>query len=244
MKKLLKLVVTVGIGLWAAINPSIGHAQECGDVDGNSNVTSSDALKVLRKAVGQPVDLDCKTGDCIALEARLAQVEAATPKVYDANGDLVGRLIASGWGYGESTWFKVTEAATGKIMEFWVHDNESTGQFLENYVSWMSGNGGALNHVFYTTTDCSGTPYITTVADYTYSQGFLRVMGGWYVVEPHFFAPVQKAPESIALKSGAPFGYTEDCYASSPKPEGTLYQAMAVTPSFGAAIELPLTMHP
>lgn len=37
--------------------------QECGDVDDSGGVTSSDALKVLRKAVGQPVATSCSCAE-------------------------------------------------------------------------------------------------------------------------------------------------------------------------------------
>ena len=50
-------------------------AQTCGDVSGDDNVTASDALLVLKKAVGQNVDVVC-TGECAELQERVAQLEA------------------------------------------------------------------------------------------------------------------------------------------------------------------------
>jgi hypothetical protein len=42
-----------------AASPPAAHAGVCGDVNGDDEVLSSDALNVLRKAVGQPLVLDC-----------------------------------------------------------------------------------------------------------------------------------------------------------------------------------------
>jgi hypothetical protein len=51
-------------------------AQVCGDVNDSGTVTTSDALGVLRKAVGQPVSLVC-SGDCVTLEPRVTDLEDA-----------------------------------------------------------------------------------------------------------------------------------------------------------------------
>src|SRR6266849_4814922 len=51
---------------------SAASAQVCGD----DKITASDALSVLRAAVGQPVDLVC-TDQCAALETRIADLETS-----------------------------------------------------------------------------------------------------------------------------------------------------------------------
>ncbi len=50
-------------------------AQECGDVNENGEVTAADALSVLQSAVGLGA-LSCRTGDFVALEDRVAALEA------------------------------------------------------------------------------------------------------------------------------------------------------------------------
>ncbi|HYC54436.1 MAG TPA: hypothetical protein VEL28_05820 [Candidatus Binatia bacterium] len=62
-------------GLLAVAMPATSPAQTCGDVSGDDSVLASDALLVLKKAVGQDVELTC-TGACAELEARVAQLEA------------------------------------------------------------------------------------------------------------------------------------------------------------------------
>ncbi len=47
----------------------------CGDVTGDEQVTATDALAVLAEAVGTGGGLTCDTGDCVALEARVAALE-------------------------------------------------------------------------------------------------------------------------------------------------------------------------
>jgi len=50
-------------------------APVCGDVNASNSLSTSDALAVLRKAVGQPVDLDCSgyEGQIAGCEAALAE---------------------------------------------------------------------------------------------------------------------------------------------------------------------------
>ncbi len=58
----------------------------CGDVDATGSVNTSDALKVLKTAVGQPQDLTCEcSGDSGTCEADLA---ACTGDLLDCNDDL------------------------------------------------------------------------------------------------------------------------------------------------------------
>lgn len=62
------------LALTAAASPSF--AQVCGDVNGSNTVTTTDALNVLKVAVGQDVPLTC-SGDCAALDPRVTDLEAA-----------------------------------------------------------------------------------------------------------------------------------------------------------------------
>ena len=54
----LALLGTIGAGV-PALAQTCEPAQECGDVDESGAVSASDALRVLKKAVGQPVTMDC-----------------------------------------------------------------------------------------------------------------------------------------------------------------------------------------
>jgi hypothetical protein len=60
-------VFTAMLATFVASDPAQGQtcalAQECGDVDDSGSVSSSDALRVLRKAVGQPQAMSCSCGE-------------------------------------------------------------------------------------------------------------------------------------------------------------------------------------
>jgi hypothetical protein len=55
------------LATFSATDPAQGQtcalAQECGDVDDSGSVSSSDALRVLRKSVGQPQAMSCSCGE-------------------------------------------------------------------------------------------------------------------------------------------------------------------------------------
>lgn len=68
--------------------PASARAQVCGDVNEDNKVTATDAQKVLRAAVGQPVELIC-TDQCAALEARVAALEALLANVTVDGDNLV-----------------------------------------------------------------------------------------------------------------------------------------------------------
>jgi hypothetical protein len=59
----------------ATLLPAAPSLAQCGDVNGNDAVTTSDALSVLRVAVGQPVELVCE-GECTEIEPRVDTLEA------------------------------------------------------------------------------------------------------------------------------------------------------------------------
>jgi hypothetical protein len=66
----LMLLGSISMDLPAADAQSI-----CGDVNSDDQVTATDALGVLREAVGIGGNLACDTGECAALEARIAALE-------------------------------------------------------------------------------------------------------------------------------------------------------------------------
>jgi hypothetical protein len=55
--------------------PAADAQSICGDVNGDDQVTATDALAVLAEAVGTGPGLTCDTGECAALEARVAALE-------------------------------------------------------------------------------------------------------------------------------------------------------------------------
>lgn len=63
-------------------------AQVCGDVTADDQVRASDALAVLRKAVGQDVELIC-TDQCAVLEPRIAALEELLSDVSKVGDNLV-----------------------------------------------------------------------------------------------------------------------------------------------------------
>lgn len=90
---------------WTAVAAAIGVVlmtvtaaraeSTCGDVNASGNVTSSDALAVLKDAVGQPVNLQCgpaaqplKTGDTINRGSRSdGFLETGVARSFTDNGD-------------------------------------------------------------------------------------------------------------------------------------------------------------
>lgn len=66
---------------------STARAQVCGDVNGDDEVSISDAQAVLKVSVGQDVNLICE--DCSALEARVAALEALLANLSIAGDNLV-----------------------------------------------------------------------------------------------------------------------------------------------------------
>lgn len=79
---LLAALVTVG----NAQAQTCVAAQECGDVDNSGGVTASDALKVLNRAVGQPLSLtcNCELGGGVAVTAQ--PVQTGQTSCYDVSG--------------------------------------------------------------------------------------------------------------------------------------------------------------
>ncbi len=63
-------------------------AQVCGDVTGDDEISVSDAQRVLKASVGQPVELVC-TDSCAELEPRIAALEALLANVTVVGDNLV-----------------------------------------------------------------------------------------------------------------------------------------------------------
>jgi len=99
---------------------------QCGDVNADNNVTAADAQRVLRAAVGQPVDLICE-GECSALEPRLAALEALL-----ANVTIVGdNLVLTGMNFQVVSGTGDTDGdvnGTGNIIIGYDEDNDSSDE--------------------------------------------------------------------------------------------------------------------
>lgn len=93
MKTSASLVAALSVGglLTAALayGQTCVTATECGDVDNSGGVTASDALKVLNRAVGQPLSLtcNCELGGGVAVTAEPVQTGQTT--CYDTSGSAV-----------------------------------------------------------------------------------------------------------------------------------------------------------
>lgn len=70
------------------------RAQVCGDVDESGTVAAPDALRVLKKAVGQDIDLVC-SGECSPLEARVGSLETALAETQADLADAQALLLAA-----------------------------------------------------------------------------------------------------------------------------------------------------
>jgi len=102
MKRTTLCTALVAGALYAAI-ASPCWAQQCGDVDDSGTIAASDALLVLRRAVGQPVSLVCaagavSTGQMTCYDAvgtvidctdtgQDGEVQAGQPRTFTNNGD-------------------------------------------------------------------------------------------------------------------------------------------------------------
>lgn len=74
--------------LLALLAAAPARAQVCGDVNEDNKITTTDAQKVLKAAVGQDVVLVCQD-QCAALEERVAALEALLAKVTIDGDNLV-----------------------------------------------------------------------------------------------------------------------------------------------------------
>ncbi len=105
-----------------ALTPAL--AQVCGDVNADDKITTSDAQRVLKAAVGQPVELVC-TDQCAQLETRLAALEALLAHV-TTNGD---NLVLTGMNFQVVSGAGVTDGVingTGNIIIGYDESNTSS----------------------------------------------------------------------------------------------------------------------
>ncbi|HEY2773719.1 MAG TPA: DUF1566 domain-containing protein [Candidatus Binatia bacterium] len=150
MRNFLATVMVVAIALAAK---STTAAAVCGDVNDNGKVTSADALAVLRKAVGQSVELICaqsstpaQTGETVSHgPGSDGNVQAGTPRQFTDNGDGT-----------------VTDDATGLMWEKkdrsgGLHDVENTysfsatgtdmdGTLATDFLAGINAGGGFAGH--------------------------------------------------------------------------------------------------
>ncbi len=112
----------------------------CGDVNGSGSVTATDALAVLRSAVGQTIELLC------APPAGLLKTGQTTSYGAGTDGDLQKGAARSFTDNGDGT---VTDNATGLM---WEKKDASSGiHHLDNTYTWSTGSGnmdGTIVSVF------------------------------------------------------------------------------------------------
>ena len=131
--------------LW--MSSSALAASVCGDVNSNSTVTSTDALLVLRSAVGQPVTLNCppygqppKTGQTDCFNAAGDTVSCSTS---GQEGDVQNGLARSFTDNGNGT---VTDNASGLTWEKLsddgsVHDRDNVYSWVDGFAKIAALNG-------------------------------------------------------------------------------------------------------
>jgi hypothetical protein len=119
----------------AAASPAPAAAPVCGDVNDSGTVTSSDALLVLKDAVGQPVVLQCAivatppvTGQVTCYDADGAEVECAGT---GQDGELQQGLARTFTDHGDGT---ITDEATGLMWEQLTHDGSIHD--MDNAYAW------------------------------------------------------------------------------------------------------------
>ena len=135
-------VLAALLGLCAEANA----APVCGDVNNNSSVTSSDALLVLKSAVGQPVTLTCppygqppKTGQVTCYNAAGSSVSCSKS---GQDGEVQNGLARSFVDNGDGT---VTDKLSGLVWEKLsddgsIHDRDNTYTWVNAFSKVASLN--------------------------------------------------------------------------------------------------------
>lgn len=120
-----------------------GTASVCGDVNGNGTITASDALSVLRKAVGQTVDLFCagagqplKTGQTICFDASGTMNAVIDCAGTGQDGEFQAGVARSFTDNGDGT---ITDSTTGLVWEKLsddgsIHDKDNTYSWSNAFV--------------------------------------------------------------------------------------------------------------
>ncbi len=108
-----------------------GASSICGDVNGNGSVTATDALAVLRKAVGQAIDLLCAPSGSQPLKTGQTTSYGA-----GTDGDVQKGAARSFTDNGDGT---VTDNASGLMWE----KKDASGGIHDrnNLYTWSSGSG-------------------------------------------------------------------------------------------------------
>jgi hypothetical protein len=118
-------IVTAAVLALSAASPSFAEESVCGDVNGSGDVTSSDALSVLRKAVDQPVDIFC------GLPNRIGEPDDYNQSPIIPQDHLLGQLVQV---ERESllTHFGFIARHFGSAVRFalYTHDNGSPGTLV------------------------------------------------------------------------------------------------------------------
>ncbi len=229
---------------------ALGHAdaQVCGDVDASGKVTASDALRLLKRSVGQPVVLTCTTGDCIALEDRVAALERRKSLVvFDADGTRLGDLVSIDYNlFGAVTW-QIFVPEHGKLMELVVSPDEC--DLCDSFALFRCDE--LFTRLYFTTTDCTGTPYLETAPAAPWGPSHMRALGGCGYGDEYFYydnfynnfdrlvVPDTQAPNGIALRS---FNDSFACNSVTRQTTGGRFytiRELAFVP-FGLQIPLPL----
>jgi hypothetical protein len=149
-RRLSKALAAATLAALAMTADDARSAPACGDLNASGGVTSSDALLLLRNAVGQPVDLQCappsqpaKTGETVDYGAKsdgAQQVGAA--RSFTDNGDGT-----------------ITDDTTGLVWE--KKDNAGGIHDKDNQYTWTAG-----------TEAMSGTLVTTFLASLNAGSGF------------------------------------------------------------------------
>jgi hypothetical protein len=126
------------VSILVVLAASAQAADTCGDVNASGTVTSSDALSVLKKAVGQPVTLQCP--------AAATTLETGQTLCYDQSGEAIsctgtGQDAALKKGVAQS----FTDNGDGTISDdntglMWekLSDDDSIHDFDEGLYDWQS----------------------------------------------------------------------------------------------------------
>lgn len=81
----------VATALSVAMTSQTAFAAECGDIDANGSVTASDALLVLRKAVGVPIEYNCGV---VTTTTSTSTTNTGDECLYDADCEAI---VGPGW---------------------------------------------------------------------------------------------------------------------------------------------------
>jgi hypothetical protein len=129
------------VGILITLSGSLSWAVECGDLDGSGSIAATDALLLLKDAVGQPVTLTCPAGGL--LSPATGQTTAFGP---GSDGDVQAGAALSYTDNGDGT---ITDNNTGLT---WEKKDDSGGiHDKDNVYTWSIGTNnmdGTLKTAF------------------------------------------------------------------------------------------------